>query len=183
MSIYIKKRADRLTIRIPVKKNPYLIIPLLGLVGVWIPFLLFFVEKSLTINDFKFHLFWTVGLSSWFILGTLGISVLIWLLFGYEEIKIHGELVLISKPLIFYVRNNFYEKSTMKEIRLDKEIFKARKDGEWQEKTRNIIRIETPGKTVSFARGIESHDGETIIINLASSGLLNQNQFQIIQKA
>ena len=38
MSIYIKKRQDSLTIRIPVKKNPYLIIPILILVSLWVPF-------------------------------------------------------------------------------------------------------------------------------------------------
>ena len=183
MSIYIKKRQDSLTIRIPVKKNPYLIIPILILVSLWVPFLLLLVRKSLINNDFITHLFWVIGLSSWFFIGTFGVTLLIWMLFGYEEIKIQKDKVIVSKPLVFYVRNNFYDTSSIKEIRLDKEVYKARKNNMWQEMTRNIIRMDTPGKTVGFARGIASHDGETIIINMASCELLNQKQFQIIHKA
>ena len=78
MSIYIKKRQDSLTIRIPVKKNPYLIIPILILVSLWVPFLLLLVRKSLINNDFITHLFWVIGLSSWFFIGTVGVTLLIW---------------------------------------------------------------------------------------------------------
>lgn len=40
MSIYIKKRQGKSTIRIPVKKNPYLIIPILILVSLWFLFVI-----------------------------------------------------------------------------------------------------------------------------------------------
>lgn len=183
MRIYIKSKPNFLMIRIPIKKNPYLIIPLLTMIILWIPFLFNFTEKSLITNILTTKLIWLTVLSIWFILGAIGFTFLIWILFGYEEILIKNDFLVTSKPLIFYVRNSFYDKSTISGIRLDKEVYNARKNGVWQEKTRNVIRMETPNKTVSFARGIETLEGEAILINLATSGIFEQNQFHVEHKA
>ena len=99
MSIYIKKGQESLKIRIPVKKNPYLIIPILILVSLWVPFLLLLVRKSLINNDFITHLFnFNLGVE----LGQIIFVGLVLLIFWVFH-RIKGFDFLVKEKLIPYM--------------------------------------------------------------------------------
>lgn len=183
MAAKIQKGANSLRIRIPVKKNPYVIIPMILLCLFWVPSLAFFVSKSLLMNDFLIRIFWLSLLVITIASGTALLTILFWMLFGHEEIYITEQDFITMKPLVFYVRNNRYHTREIKDFRVDKESYKKMVNGEWKEDFRTIISFSVPEKQVIFGRGIDMHDAELILINLASSGFLTDQQFYTVHKS
>lgn len=182
MAAKIQKKENSLRIRIPVKKNPYVIIPMLLLCILWIPSLGYFVSKSLIMNDLIIRIVWLFLLVATIASGAILLTILFWMLFGHEEIYINKTDFVTMKPLVFYVRNNYYKTTEIKNLRIDKESYKKKINNEWKEDFRTIISFSVPEKQVIFGRGIDIHDAELILINLASSSFLDDRQFYTIHK-
>ena len=133
------------------------------------------------------HHFWAkfgliLSVLSWSALGMAGASFFIWLFFGRERIIITPEYLITDKPLVFFYRRNFYTLKEIANIRLDKEIYKVNRKGEWVDESRPVIKFDTDKKLVTFARGIAKEEAEQIILEIAKSSPLQKEQFSAEHK-
>lgn len=178
--VHIRKGPRGLTIKIPVRKNPYVFVPLLlatvgWIVGLWL-LLEFLQQANHRIID---YLLWLI-LLSWTALGLAGSAALFWIFFGFEQIVLDGEMLTTRKPLILYNRFNIYPVNSISGLRLDKEVFRVRRGGEWVDEARPVLRFHTPEKEVTVGRGSSAEVLEKILLSMASSGYLSKNQFETV---
>jgi hypothetical protein len=178
--VIINKGRHGLTIKIPVRKNPYVYVPLLlatfgWIFGLWV-LLEFLSHADRRILD---YLLWLIVLS-WTALGMAGCAALFWIFFGSEQLILDEELLTTRKPLILYNRFNIYPVSSISGFRLDQEVYRARRNGNWVDISRPVIKFNTPEKEVTIGRGSSSAVLEKILLALAASGKLNKKQFEAI---
>lgn len=180
--VRIFRKKNLLEIRIPIKKNTTAVIAMILAAILWIISLYVLVSLALHIHHFwaKFGLI--LSILSWSALGMAGASFFIWLFFGRERIIITPEYLITDKPLVFFYRRNFYTLKEIANIRLDKEIYKVNRKGEWVDESRPVIKFDTDKKLVTFARGIAKEEAEQIILEIAKSSPLQKEQFSAEHK-
>lgn len=176
----IQKGRRGLVIKIPVRKNPYVYVPLLlatmgWIVGLWL-LLEFLSHIDRKIVD---YLLWLIVLS-WTALGLAGSASLFWIFFGFEQIVLNKEMLTTRKPLILYNRFNIYSAPSITRLRLDEEVYRARRNGEWQDVARPVIRFSTPEKEVTIGRGSSAAALDKILLAMAASGYLRKEQFEAV---
>jgi hypothetical protein len=88
--------------------------------------------------------------------------------------------LVTEKPLIFFYRRNIYPIQDISKLRIDQEVYKVNRNGNWLERKRTVLKFETPNKQVVFARNISESDAEFILLTLAKCGYLQQEQFAVI---
>lgn len=180
--VKILEKKNLLEIRIPIKKNTTALIGLILATLVWIFSLFVLVRITLSVNYFWFKAGLILGILSWFALGMAGASFFVWLIFGRERILLTPKYLITDKPLIFFYRRNFYNISEISNIRIDIEIFKANRNGNWIDEKRTVIKFDAAEKFVTIVRGIAKEEAEFIILQLAKSKYLQKKQFAIEQK-
>ena len=177
------KRKNTLEIRIPVKRNTTAIIAMTVAMFAWIFVLFLLVKVTLLVAYFWYKAAMILALTAWFALGMAGASFFVWLFFGRERIVLTPSYFITDKPLVFFYRRNFYDIDTVKNIRTDVEIYKANRNGNWIDESRTVITFDTLQKHVTFARGISLTDAEFILIQMAKSSYLQEEQFAVVQKS
>ncbi len=175
--IRIRQKKDLLEIRIPLKKNPMLLLLMLMATAAWCFAL--FISISVVLAD---HSFWIragilLSIGGWFVIGMAGASVFMWMFFGRERIVITGDYFITDKPLIFFYRRSFYDNKDIRNMRSDIEIFKVHRNNQWKDEQRIVLKFDTPDKTAIFARGIDAPQAEYILLAIARSGYLQPGQF------
>ncbi len=177
MRIKIIDSRDRFTIKIPVIKNPYVIIPLFVSFFLWVVGL--FAIKKFVYTSFST---WVemgiiiIGLV-WLIIGFFLLKILSWLLTGSEIVKIDSQSLHTQKPLLVYRRTRTYPLKDIHNLRVDKEVFQRKKNGIWLDDVRTVIKFDTSYKVVTFGRGINEDEAQFIILQLASCKYLIENNF------
>jgi hypothetical protein len=166
-------QADLLSIRIPVRKNVKAI-GLVLLVSIpWALVLLFLVSRSLLHHTIPYApQLYLLAILIWFGVGAAGYTFLSWMFFGRERVVLSKDQILIEKPLVFYNRRNYYRTADISELKVGREIYKARENGQWIDRERSIITFEYPGKQVIFGRGNTPEEAQLILLKMAQSGLL-----------
>lgn len=177
------KRKNTLEIRIPVKRNTTAIIAMTVAMFAWIFVLFLLVKVTLLVAYFWYKAAMILALTAWFALGMAGASFFVWLFFGRERIVLTPSYFITDKPLVFFYRRNFYDIDTVKNIRTDVEIYKANRNGNWIDESRTVITFDTLQKHVTFARGISLTDAEFILMQMAKSSYLQEEQFAVVQKS
>lgn len=176
--IHIHLQSRQLTILVPVKKNKKLMIWVFLSTLPWV-FVLWSIIEKLYIPDAGF--WWKVMTLSailiWSAVGIAGYTVLSFMFFGREKIFITPDQMLIEKPLVFYNRRNYYLTKDISQLKLGRELYKARENGVWIDRERSILLFEYPDKQVSFARGTSPEEAEWILLKIAQSGLLPVHAF------
>ena len=175
-------KSKLLEIRIPTKKNTTALIAMVFATMLWVFTLLVLVRVTLSLHYFWYKAGLILAISGWFSLGMAGASFFIWLFFGRERIIITPEYLITDKPLVFFYRRNFYTLKEIANIRLDKEIYKVNRKGEWVDESRPVIKFDTDKKLVTFARGIAKEEAEQIILEIAKSSPLQKEQFSAEHK-
>jgi hypothetical protein len=133
------------------------------------------------------HYFWykaglILAISGWFSLGMAGASFFIWLFFGRERIIVTPDFLITDKPLVFFYRRNFYNLTSISNIRIDKELYKANRNGQWIDESRTVIKFDTSEKLVTLARGVNKTEAEAIVLELAKSAFFKKEQFAVDHK-
>ena len=180
VKVFSKK--DLLEIRIPLKKNTKALIAMIFATLTWIVLLFIFVRLTLSVHYFWYKAGLILAILSWFALGMVGASFFVWLFFGRERILINKEFFITDKPLVFFYRRNFYNVTEISNLRTDIEIYKANRNGNWTDEKRTVIKFETLNKQVTFARGIAEVEAEFILLQLAKSVYLKNEQFAELHK-
>lgn len=176
--IKVQRGEQQLTILIPVKKNIPVMVTVFLLALPWMLMLWFLVERSLLI-----HTIWyakpayLIAIGLWMIPGVIGSAFLTWIFFGRERILLTKEQLLVEKPLVFYNRRNYYENGSISALRVGQELYKARINGEWTDKSRTILQFNTPQKEVTFGRGVSPEEAEFILMELGTHHWLKPSQF------
>jgi len=179
-NVYIGKSRHRLVIRIPVRKNPYVYIPLMVATAGWVIGLWFLLEfLHHTNHRLLDYALWIIVLS-WTLVGLAGSASLFWIFFGYEQIVVDEEMLTTSKPLILYNRYNIYPVEVISRMRLDQELFHVRRAGVWADEKRPVLRFNTPGKEVTVGRGTSNAVLDKILLEMAASGYLKKKQFEAV---
>lgn len=177
------KRKNTLEIRIPVKRNTTAIVAMIAATFAWVFVLFLLVKVTLSASFFWYKAAMILSLTAWFALGMAGASFFVWLFFGRERIILTPSYFITDKPLVFFYRRNFYDIDTVKNIRTDVEIYKANRNGNWIDESRTVITFDTLQKHVTFARGISLTDAEFILMQMAKSSYLQEEQFAVVQKS
>lgn len=165
--------ADMLTVRIPVRKNIKAIALVLSASIPWALVLLFLVSRSLLQHTIPYApALYLLAILIWFAVGVAGYTFLSWMFFGRERLVLSKEQLLIEKPLVFYNRRNYYRTADISELKVGREVYKAREKGEWIDRERSIITFEYPGKQVIFGRGTTPEEAQLILLKLVQSGFL-----------
>lgn len=180
--IKIFNRGKLLEIRIPTKKNTSTLVAMVFAVMMWVFVLYMFVRTTLLLHYFWYKAGLILAISVWFFLGMAGASFFIWLFFGRERIIVTSDFLITDKPLVFFYRRNFYELSSISNIRTDRELYKANRNGQWIDESRTVIKFDTSEKLVTMARGINEVEAEVIVLELAKSPSLKKEQFAIEHK-
>jgi hypothetical protein len=166
-------QAGMLSIRIPVRKNIKAIVLVLAVSVPWAIVLLFLVSRSLLHHTIPYApALYLLAILIWFAVGVAGYTFLSWMFFGRERLVLSKEQLLIEKPLVFYNRRNYYRTADISELKVGREVYKAREKGKWIDRERSIITFEYPGKQVIFGRGTTPEEAQLILVKMAQSGLL-----------
>ena len=181
-TIRVLRKKDFLEIRIPLKKNTTALIALIAATIAWIIALFIVIRITLLVHHFWIKAGLILAIGGWFALGMAGASAFIWLFFGRERIIVSKEFLVTDKPLVFFYRRNFYDIATISNIHIDIELFKINRNGEWKDEQRTVIKFDTPEKQVTFARGIDKLEAESILLEMAKSSFLSKMQFAEEQK-
>ncbi len=180
--IRIRQKVSYLDMYIRIKKNKKALVWVIAASIPWVG-ILSLLEKSLLSSDtFLLRAILLFALLSWMGIGAAGCVFLIWLYFGRERIMVNENHILIEKPLVIYNRRNYYPLSNVGNIRIDKELYKVSRDGKWHDMYRTVLAFDTSDKHVFFGRGIDKSDAEFLLLQLASSGYLQKNQFATFQQ-
>lgn len=180
--IRLRKTASHLDMYIRIKQNKKALLWVIAATLPWV-FVLLMIEKVLLASDtFILRALILIALLLWMAIGAAGCVFIIWLYFGRERIMVNNEHILIEKPLVIYNRRNYYPITDVCNIRIDKELYKVSRNGEWQDTYRTVLAFDTPTKHVYFGRGIEKADAEYLLLQLASSVYLQKNQFATYQQ-
>jgi hypothetical protein len=180
--IKIFPKKDLLEIRIPLKKNRALLLLMLLATAAWCFALFVSIQVVLSIHTFWIKAGILLSIGGWFLIGMAGASVFMWMFFGRERIIITKEYFITDKPLVFFYRRSFYDNKDISNLHTDIEIFKVHRNSQWLDEQRTVIKFDTPGKTAIFARGIDTHQAEYILLAIAKSGYLLPSQFAIEHK-
>ncbi|MEZ5009307.1 MAG: hypothetical protein R2753_14285 [Chitinophagales bacterium] len=177
-----KEINNHLEVSIKVLKNPYVYIPLIITGFFWIIGLYWLTEKVLTTYRTLIEMSIAGMLFFWLILGGLIFSTLYWVFFGKERVIITHQFVQTEKPIHLYKRRRAYLLQDVSNFRIDNELYKARRNGEWVDENRIVIKFSTPQKEVAFGRGLKPKEAEFILIELAKSDFLEPHHFMPISK-
>lgn len=175
----VLQNRDRLEIRIPIKKNIVVLVAMVLATLAWIFILFFFVRITLSLHFFWFKAGMIFSILIWFILGMAGASFIVWLFFGRERIIVTAEYLITDKPLVFFYRRNFYAINDISNIRTDKEIYQVNRNGQWMDESRSVVKFDTAHKFVTMARGVVKEEAEQIVLLIAKSPFMRQEQFAI----
>lgn len=171
--IRIQQQSNRLSIKIPVKKNVRAIVAVLLAAIPWALVLWLLVTRSQLHHTISYAPeLYMAAIILWFGTGIAGYTFLSWMFFGRERIVVTPGHMLIEKPLVFYNRRNYYDLSQISDLKIGKEIYKAKESGIWVDRTRTILTFDYPGKQVIFGRGISPEEAEFILLQIAQSNLL-----------
>ena len=175
--IIIEQNNEYQEINIKLIRNAYVIVPLGITALVWILGFLFLGEKVLE----SFHTIIELGIAGmlffWLILGGVIFSTLYWIFTGREKLMVTSTHIQTEKPIHLYKRRRAYLLDTVSNIRIDREVFKVRRNKQWEDDQRIVIKFETPGKTVTFGRGLTDEEAEFILLELARNEFLNESHF------
>ncbi|HNE49584.1 MAG TPA: hypothetical protein PLZ64_00510 [Chitinophagales bacterium] len=180
--IKVFNRKKLLEIRIPTKKNTRALIVMIIAAMSWVFALLMLVRVALSLHYFWYKAGIIFAISGWFFLGMAGASFFIWLFFGRERIIVTPHFLITDKPLVFFYRRNFYDLASISNIRTDKELYKANRNGQWIDESRTVIKFDTLEKLVTMARGVNEVEAEAIVLELAKSDFLKKDQFAVEHK-
>jgi hypothetical protein len=180
--VRVRAGKDVLEIRIPLKRNPGLLALLLLATGAWCFALFVSVKVVLITETFWIKAGMLLSIGGWFLIGMAGASVFMWMFFGRERILVTRDYFITDKPLVFFYRRSFYDNPEIRQLRSDIEIFKVSRNGRWVDEQRTVLKFDTPGKTATFARGIDPAQAERILLEIAQSGFLDRTQFALVQK-
>lgn len=176
--IHIQLQRRQLTILVPVRKNIRIMLWVLLLAVPWAVFLWILVERLQLEHTIRWApALYMVAILLWSVVGIAGYTVLSFMFFGREKILITPDQILIEKPLVFYNRRNYYKTSDISNLRVGREVYKAKEKGIWVDRERSILQMDYPGKKVSFARGTTPEEAEWILLKIAQSGLLSSRSF------
>ncbi|MEZ5004557.1 MAG: hypothetical protein R2730_16130 [Chitinophagales bacterium] len=173
---------NHLEVTIKVLRNPYVYVPLIFTALVWVVGLFFLTDKVLTSYRTLIEMSIAGMLFFWLILGGLIFSTLYWIFFGKERIIVTRDFVQTEKPIHLYKRKRAYPLRDVSNIRIDNELYKAKREGEWVDENRIVIKFSTPQKEVAFGRGLKPVEAEFILIELAKSNFLEPHHFTPISK-
>lgn len=172
-----------LTILVPVKKNKKLMTWVLLTTIPWTIVLWMIVERMYyPDSQLLWKIFTLLAILLWSSIGLAGYTILSFMFFGREKILVTPNQILIEKPLVFYNRRNYYLIKDISNIRIGRELYKVRHDGEWIEKQRNILQMDYPNKQVSFGRGVSKEEAEWILLKIAESGMVPVEAFAPIHQ-
>jgi hypothetical protein len=171
--IRFSRQGEMLSIRIPVRKNAKAILLVVLTALPWIFILWFLVARSLLHHTIPWAPeLYLLAILIWFGVGLAGYSFLSWMFFGRERIILSRSQILIEKPLVFYNRRNYYLTKDISDLRVGREVYKAREQGQWVDRNRTIITFQYPDKQVIFGRGTSPEEAQHILLHMAQSGLL-----------
>jgi hypothetical protein len=168
-----------LKIKIPAKKNWFIIIFFCAWLGGW-----FFGETaaineifSKEINDIAangFIIFWLIG---WTVGGIVALAVLLWMLLGNEQIVFSNSLIEIKKGLKdWHFSNKQYETSQIKNLELNPQstvngIFgQSRNINDYTGFPGGKIRFDYGLKTVKFGINIDEAEARYLINEIKGKG-------------
>lgn len=181
--IHINMQKRHLTILVPVKKNKKLMTWVLLTTIPWSIVLWLIIDKMYQLDSlFWWKAFTLLAIMIWSIIGLAGYTILSFMFFGREKILVSPKQILIEKPLVFYNRRNYYLIKDISNLRMGRELYKVRHEGEWLEKQRNILQMDYPQKQVSFARGVSKEEAERILLKIAESGMVPVEAFAKIHQ-
>lgn len=175
--ISVKNRKKYMSIRIPMTRKLIYIISLIVVTIAWCLGLFLLIGIFLKLNLFIYKLILFFVFLIWSSIGLIGVSFFMWMFFGRERIIISKEYLVTEKPLIFFYRRNIYSIKDISNIKIDKEVFKINRNGNWIEDKRTVLKFDTPNKQVIFARNISDIDAEFVLLNLAKCTFLEHEQF------
>lgn len=164
-------------ISIQLLRNYYVIIPLIIIALVWLLGLYYLSEKVFVTYRTLIELGIAGMLFFWLILGGMIFSTLWWIFTGKEKIMVTSNNLQTEKPIHLYKRRRSYPLEGVYNIRIDRELFKVRRNGDWVDDQRIVIKFETPFKSVAFGRGLTIEEAEFILLELAKSENLEEKHF------
>jgi hypothetical protein len=175
--VEVKLNQNYQEISIRLLRNYYVIVPLIIIALVWLLGFMFLAD-----NVFKSYRtlieFGIAGmLFFWLLLGGLIFSTLFWIFKGKEKVMVTSQHIQTEKPIHLYKRRRAYPLDEVYHIRLDRELFKVKRNGAWVDDQRVVIKFETPNKTVAFGRGITQQEAELIVLELAKNEYLKEFHF------
>jgi hypothetical protein len=175
--VAIKLNQNYQEISIRLLRNYYVIIPLIIIALVWILGLFFLGE-----NVFKpYRTLIELGIAGmlffWLLLGGIIFSTLYWIFTGKEKVMVTSQHIQTEKPIHLYKRRRAYPLDEVFHIRMDRELFKVKRNGLWVDDQRIVIKFETPYKSVAFGRGISQPEAELIVLELAKNEYLREHHF------
>ncbi len=171
-----------LLIKIPSKKNWFIILFLAAWMGGW------FMGETSAINELlssdnngvnSFMLFWLVG---WTIGGLFAITILIWTLLGQETIQIESGVLSISKGILdigLFKKN--YDLNNIKNLELNPEpigmdsLFgQKKKIGDFWGITGGKLRFDYGMKTIKLGIGIDEAEARYLIDEIKKRGFYKE---------
>jgi len=174
----------RLLIKIPSKKNWFIILFLAAWMGGW------FIGETSAINGLLssddigvngFMLIWLVG---WTIGGLFAIIVLLWSLFGQETIQIERDILSVSKGIfdVGLIKKN-YELNCIENLEINPEstgidsLFgQNKKIGDFWGLTGGKLRFDYGMKTIKLGIGIDEAEARYLIKEIKNRGFFKKDE-------
>ncbi|MCB9034343.1 MAG: hypothetical protein H6553_10930 [Chitinophagales bacterium] len=178
--VKIKSTKDSLSFILPLRKSKYRLLIMIAASILWCFGLFYLIRYSISGHGYWTKVLLLLIIASWSFIGTIGVSIFIWMFFGRERVIITNEYLITDKPLIFFYRRNFYPIQEISNLRIDKEIYKVKRNQSWIERNRTVLKFNTPNKEVVFARGIEQQDAELVLLELAQHNFFSNEQLAVI---
>lgn len=167
-----------LTIRIPAKKNWFMILFLAAWLGGWFmgetsAFSELFSNKNVGVNAFM--LFWLIG---WSIGGLFALTVIVWSLLGQETIVIQSGIFNLSKGLLniqlfkkSYDSNSIKNLELIPEQTLSESFFEQKKKiGDFWGITGGRLKFDYGMKTIKFGLGLDDAEARYLIDQIKKHG-------------
>lgn len=174
----------KLQIKIPSKKNWFIILFLTAWMGGW------FMGETSAINELlssdnvgvnSFMLFWLVG---WTIGGLFAITILLWSLFGQETVQIERGIFTVSKGIldIGLIKKN-YDLNSIKNLELNPEptgmnsfFGQKKKIGDFWGLTGGKLRFDYGMKTIKLGIGIDEAEARFLIDEIKNRGFYKKDE-------
>lgn len=180
--VKVTERQQYQEISIALLRNYYVIIPLIICAIVWVFGFIFIAERVFRTYRTVIELGIAGMLFFWMIFGAAIFSTLYWIFRGKEKVMVTSHHIQTEKPIHLYRRRRSYALESVSNIRIDREVFKVRRNGEWVDDTRIVVKFETPNKSVTFGRALTQQEAEFILMELAKSEFLKESHFQSVVK-
>jgi len=172
-----------LSIKIPSKKNWFMILFIAVWMGGWI------MGETSAINELSssdnlginsFMLFWLVG---WTIGGLFAIIILLWSLFGQETISIEKGVFSLTKGFLdLGLIKKSYDLNIINKLELNPEpsgmnsFFGSKKNiGDFWGLTGGRLRFDYGMKTIKFGLGIDEAEARYLINEMKKHGFYKEN--------